>query len=265
MHRYVLTTFSLVMAIVFLTGPAVAQDMVSVTNGEWPPYFSESFKCGGVGTKICTEAFALEGGRVDYAFMPWKRALEMARMGRFDATLGWRKTEEQQKDFYYSDSVLETDIVLFHRLGSSFDWESSDDVGRMKIGATLGYLFVDVLEAAAEKNGGEVEFAPTDELNFAKLAAGRIDVFPCDLSVGYYLLRTKFLPGTADSIQHHPRIFASYPLHLLVSKKTPNARAIVERFNKGLARLRESGKYDQYMEESVRGLYMKPEALTSSQ
>lgn len=233
-----------------------AQETIVLSNGDWPPYFSEDFKHGGVGTLICSKAFALEGIKVDYKFLPWKRGLEMAHQGKTDGALGWRKTEERAAYFHFSDPILDQNLVFFHRLGKSFDWETLDDVGHMRIGATLGYTYVPLLEKITAKNGGQIEVAPSDETNLAKLLAGRIDIFPCAEAVAYYLLRSRFTPGAADMVRHHPRRVVPGKIHLLISKKTENGEELIWRFNQGLKKLHESGEYERLMDESLRGKFL---------
>jgi len=245
------------------TSLSLAQEGIVLSNGEWPPYFSAAFKYGGVGSRIGSEAFALEGIKVTYDYLPWKRGLEFARTGQIEGAIGWRKTPERAKYFYFSTPLLSANVVLFHKEGSLFTWKTLEDIGHMKIGATLGYSYIKKLTKAVERNGGKLEIAPTDEINLQKLAAGRIDIFPCGKAVGYYILRTKFTPGTADMVRHHPRPLIDSPLYLLISKKTKNAQELISRFNEGLKQLRESGKYEQYELESLKGDYLPTRAAPS--
>lgn len=251
--------FTVLLFAILCSTPAAAQDPVTLTNGEWPPMFSQEFKFGGVGSRICKEAFALSGVEVNYIYMPWKRGLEEARIGKWDGTVGWRKSPAREPDFLFSDPILQVNTVFFHRSGKMFDWNTVDDVGHLTIGVTLGYGYIELLKDAANRGGGKLEAARSDELNLQKLAAGRIDVFPCAEQVGYYLLRTKFIPGTADLVRHHTKPLMDSQLHLLISKKNPNAQDLIDRFNRGLRTLRESGKYDQYLNESLTGEYLPEE------
>lgn len=233
-----------------------AQEVVTLTNGEWPPYFSDDFKQGGVGTIICARAFDLAGIRVNFAYLPWKRGLEAARTGKFDGSLGWRKTDLHATGFHFSAPLFDQNLVFFHRMGKSFDWEKLDDVGHLTIGGTLGYSYVPLLQDITARNGGHLEIAPTDESNLAKLLAGRIDIFPCAEAVAYYLLRSRFTPGAADMVRHHPRRVVPGKIHLLISKKTENGEELIWRFNQGLKKLHESGEYERLMDESLRGKFL---------
>lgn len=240
----------------FIASDVRAQETIRVASGEWPPYISESFKFGGFVTRVCTEAFALAGFKPEYEYMPWKRAYHSTQLGDFAASPGWRKTPERERYFYFSEPIFNSRTVFFHRKDFPFDWTILDDVRDRTIGITLGYSLVPLLEPIVDQGKGKLDIAPTDENNLLKLASGRIDLFPCSEAVGYYLLRAKLLPGTADTITHHPTPLMQGPAYLIVSRKSPKAREIIARFNKGLQKLRESGRYDQYQMESLKGEYL---------
>jgi len=245
-----------ILFILIIAPPAQGQESITLTNGYWPPFFSSSFKYGGIGSRICSEAFAEAGIEVNYVYMPWKRSLLTAKKGDFEGSVGWRKTPETERAFYFSDPILMGKTVFFHKRGKQFNWETLDDIGHLRVGGTLGYVYKDLLLPIAEKNGGKYDEALTDKSNLQKLAAGRIDIFPCEEAVGYYLLRSQMLPGTADLIKHHPKSLLERDLCLVISKKTPNGKELIKRFNKGLAKIKADGRYDQFMIESVSGDYM---------
>jgi len=217
---------------------------------------SKQFQFGGLGTRICTEAFALAGFKAQYTYMPWKRVYESTRLGQFEASPGWRKTPEREHHFYFSDPLFTTQSVLFHLKGSHFEWKELKDLKDKTIGITLGYSYVSMLKPIIAEGKGKLDIAPTDEINIIKLLSGRIEIFPCSKAVGYYLLRSKTLPGSADTVTHHQLPIETGAVYLIVSKKIPNGREIIARFNKGLKELRDSGRYDQYQFESLRGDYI---------
>lgn len=236
--------------------PVQAQETVHLATGEWPPFMSENFQFGGFGTKICTEAFALAGLKTKYSYMPWKRAYESTKLGQFAASPGWRKTPEREVYFYFSDPLFSAPSAFFYRKDTHFDWKSLNDVKDMTIGVTLGYTHESLLKPIVDKGKGKLDIAPTDGINISKLISGRIDIFPCSIAVGYYLLHTQASPSQAASITHHPLFLESNSLYLMISKKIPNGRKLIARFNKGLKMLRESGRYDLYLKESLRGDYI---------
>ncbi len=249
-----------IMVLVLLSGIApcaFAEEKVVLTNGEWPPYMSENLAHYGVVSLVVSEAFALEGVVVEYRFFPWKRSFSLARKGKFNGSVVWWKTPEREKNFIYSDPVLDVQYVFFHLKSAPFDWKTVEDLKGMEIGATKGYNYGDLFQNA-EKNGEiRVQRVPKDELNFKKLLKGKIRLFPVDVEVGYTMLQNTYPPETVALITHHPTPIRSDPHHLILSNKIDRNKALVQLFNRGLKRLKESGKFDEYFAESRRGEYKK--------
>ena len=232
-----------------------SQETVRITNGEWPPFFSEELKHGGVTSHIVSEAFALEGINVRYGWFPWARALANAKTGDWDASIGWGKTPESEKDFILSDPILEGKIVFFHLKDYSLDWETLDDLKGIKIGAVIGYNYsVEFIEA---ERAGEitVERIGSEEQNFRKLLSGRIDVFVSNVDVGYAVLNKHFSDEEHDRITYHSTPYKINELHLLFSRKNKKSYRLLASFNRGLQELKNQGLYDQFYESSRKGEY----------
>jgi len=82
MKKVLLTLF---LAGIFSFSNVNAEEKIRIATGEYEPFLSENLKHNGVGLRIIREAFALEGGEVEYGWYPWKRACpsEEWRMGWF--------------------------------------------------------------------------------------------------------------------------------------------------------------------------------------
>ncbi len=158
--------------------------------------------------------------------MPWKRSLDSVLADSHKGSVGWRKTPEREKLFSYTDSLFNSEVVFFHRMGTRFDWQEIDDVGHLKVGVTLGYLAEKDLGPVTRRNGGKLDVAPTDVSNLLKLIDGRIDIFPCSKEVCYYLLRTQFLPGAADQIGHPPEtLLFQRPARIICQERSRSPQA----------------------------------------
>ena len=79
---------------------ARAEKAIRLTTGEWAPYISEKLEHFGLVSRIVTEAFALEGVKVEYIFLPWKRAYQEALIGKYDGSAVWTRNSEREKGFY---------------------------------------------------------------------------------------------------------------------------------------------------------------------
>ncbi len=224
-------------------------ETIRIANGEWPPYFLERLPYYGLGSRIVVEAFALEGIIVKFTFLPWKRGLIQAQEGAYDGAVGFEINHNREKDFYASETVWEAPWVFFHLKRLPFQWKDFGDLDAFRVGGTLEYMYtVKFLEA--ERSGlFRVERIGSDEQNFKKLVADRIDIFPQLIDVGYYQIRTLFAAETANRITHHPHSFGQHAEQLLLSKRIKRNARLVKIFNRGLRHLKESGQYERYFKE----------------
>ena len=228
-----------------LISPSVrANDVLTLTSGEWLPYISEKSPHHGPISRIVTDAFALEGVQVNYVFRPWSRAYAEAAFGSANGTIVWsaaKRDTDRRRTFLVSDPVLEGQSVLFHL--KTYQWSGRPTAG-VRMGGTAGYEYV------FDKNPDIVmdKSAVTDALNMRKLAAGRFDVFPANLDVGRHIMRNELSPEQADLITWDPKPYNITQYHLLLNRKDPASRRYQALFNKGLKRLKESGKYAEYLQ-----------------
>ena len=243
----------LVLTLALAAMPARAEQ-ITLTSGEWRPYLSEQLPHYGVLSRIVSEAFALEGVTVRYVFRPWPRALAEAQQGSAQGSVVWSvgaPGSSRNRDFHFSHLVYEDKSGFFYRKDFPFTWTNINEVAiKYKVGGVAGY------EYAFEKlPGALIDRAPSDELAMRKLLAGRFDVFPSSLGVGMYVLRTRFTPDEASRIAYHPGTFAKTRYHLILPRSLASSKRHLKLFNKGLRRLKDSGRYDQYLADLDAGKY----------
>lgn len=250
----------------FLVAVPVCGDMkdsggaiLRITNGEWPPFTSRTFVHGGVLSRIVADAFALEGVEVRYGYFPWKRAYAYARDGIWDGSVGWAPTPSHLRDLEMSDPVIQVDKALYHLRSVPFDWKSIDDLRRWRIAGTAGYSYGPEWDQAVQEGRLKVEEVALDEQNIDKLVSGRVDAVAMEVDVAEYLIRTRLSKADAARVVRHPRLLVSTPVCLSLSKKLRDAPMMVEKFNRGLAKLKASGMYSRYLAESRKGTYLPAE------
>lgn len=235
--------------LIVVLGSAHAADTVRLTNGEWPPYLGEDLPYHGVASRIVAEAFALQNVEVQWEFHPWARSLKMAEQGTRDGSAVWLYNHEREQRFHISDPVVESGYYLFHRKNRHFDWSSVEDLRGLRIAATRGYDYGDAFQQAEAAGEIDVVRLTGDEQGLRQLLAGRIDLFPVDKVVGFDLLYQQFSAAERRLLSFHPVPLRSDSLHLLLSREVPGNAELMQRFNQGLARLRDSGKISQYLLE----------------
>jgi polar amino acid transport system substrate-binding protein len=244
-----LSHFALAAAgLLVLSSGARAGEIITVTNSEWLPYTSEHLPHYGPLSRIVSAAFALEGVEVRYVFRPWSRAYAEAAAGMANGSILWStsgRDSDRQRRFYFSDVVFDGQSVLFHLKSYPFRWAGYEQLAGVRMGGTAGYEYTFDKYPYIQMDRSAV----SDELNFRKLAAGRFDVFPANLDVGREIMRTALTPEQAARITWDPNPYNITHYHLMLNKRNKDNRRYVDLFNKGLRRLKESGKYTEYLQE----------------
>lgn len=231
-----------------------APQTVRLTNGHWPPYMENTPPHYGVISHIVTLAFANSDRPVTYGFFPWSRALLLAKKGLWDGSVAWTCRPELRKHFRFSDPIVAHSYVMFHRKDKDFDWSEVEDLESYRIGLTQDYNYGDEFEQAVAAGTISTETTTSDESNFRKLAAGRIDLFPMEPAVGIEMLETLKLD---DKITFHTTPLQSDYLYLILSRRVPESGRYLEEFNEGLEELRETGRLEELISTSLPELPMR--------
>jgi polar amino acid transport system substrate-binding protein len=229
---------------------AGAAETVCLSTGDWPPYTSQSLPGDGSGPRLVAEAFRRVGIETRFRFFPWKRAMEAALKGPCEGSLIWVKTPERERDFLYSDSLFEARDVFFHLKEVPFTWNGIEDLRGIPIGAVLGDAALGVEGRRAASEGRlRVEWVGDYPQNFKKLLHGRIKACLVTQEVGYFLLRRDFPPQVAARFTHHPRAMLVDTNHVIFARNKQRSPGLLERFNHGLAILRQEGALERILSE----------------
>lgn len=239
---------NLILLFLILSTLSFSLDKVILTSGEWEPFASSKNKDARIGEILVEEAFKNVGIDVEFAYFPWKRSYLFAERGEYDGSVLWVASEERKKEVLFSDEyIVKVNIVFFHRSDFNFDWKSIEDLKKYKVGGTLGYS-----EAKALMDQGiDVEIANSEETNFKKLLAGRIDVYSASFITGYSIIKNLFNQKEKGMITTHPVPRTSYNMYMFVSKNHPKRDEILSSFNKGMKMLKESNRYDELLNKAL--------------
>lgn len=232
-----------------------AAETVRITNGEWTPYLGKDEPHYGIASRIVTAAFEEVGMEVEYGFFPWSRSLFLAERGDWDGSAVWFTSDARRDSFHVSDPVIVSEYVFFHRRDLAFDWEEAPDLESYQVGITRNYDYGSMLSEAEETGIISTETVSSDELNFQKLAAGRIDLFPVDRVVGLHMIRSELTDEQAGMLTWHPRPVRREGLHLLLSREVPGNEQRMEAFNEGLKTLREENRIEHFLVDALGELF----------
>ena len=181
------------------------------------------------------------------------QAMKNAQTKDWDGSAAWFRSPEREQNFYISNPVVMSGYVFFYMKGKNFDWKTMDELKQYKIGATKGYDYGKDFQEAEKQGIIHVERLDKDEMNFDNLLKGKIDIFPDDLDVGTNILFNRYPAYTYVNVITHPKRLREDPLHLLLSRSNPKNQKLMQLFNEGLKKLKDSGDYDRYLQELRHG------------
>jgi polar amino acid transport system substrate-binding protein len=232
-------------------GEVQSTEVLRLATGELPPYATQSRADQGIALNIVRAAFRAEGVTVEYHFLPWGRAQEEARLGKWDGTAYWGRKPERERHFLLSDNVITEQWLLLYRAGATLEWSRWEDLGTRSIAAIRTYTYTPEFHALAAAGRLKVDWTPDDLASLRKLVAGRADIVALDRNVACHLLDTQFTPAEAAQVRAHPRLMTeNFSTHLMLPRQRPESAQRLVVFNRGLAKLRSSGEYQKLLESS---------------
>jgi len=218
---------------VSLTRPVRAEDPIRFAIGEWPPYVTELDLGYGTHAKLVTAVFERAGLSVEYDFMPWKRAYDVARAGTHDGTFPWAPTAERRQHFLFSDTPLERDPTVAFYLKRRFPNGIAE--GSLDQLIARGFSFVAINGYLAEEmllqREARVHQVSSSQLAWRVLERGRVDLFLESEPVGQREVLEHLGPEAPARFGRTGPVF-HLEYFLLLSRNSPRAerlKAIWER------------------------------------
>ena len=232
---------------------------VRIVTGEWAPYISERFREGGVSCHMVRLAYERAGYAVEYAFtMPWiERIYELAKAGRYDATMAWRATPFRLEHFIASgEPVMENRYVFFHLRDVAFDWQRFGDLRGVPIAGTKGFNYGDRFRDADAAGRLDVRWCDTTRQSFEKLLAREVALVAHDQGVGHEDLRRFFDATQTALVTYHPRM-TDHHLSNVIFPRVQLARSteLRDAFDRGFAELTADGVVEICVDDFRKGRY----------
>jgi len=215
---------------------------------DWAPYVGPDLPGHGLASRILDEALALNGDKAELVFLPWQRALNETREGRFDALMPAYLSADRSRDFYTSMPLLDSQLGFFRRRDHALPIipGNLDSLRPYRIGVVRGYVNQSAFDAADYLNK---EVVSNDWQNLEKLLRGRIDLAVTDRYTGYQLLAQN-APALRDQLVFVEPPLDIKPLYVLVPRKRAEGEALAASLDRGLRTLQRSGRLQQLIAEA---------------
>ncbi|QGX38802.1 substrate-binding periplasmic protein [Permianibacter aggregans] len=225
-------------------------DQVTLRADVWFPMNGEPGSANpGYMIEVADKAFAAAGHSIDYANMPWERAVAEVRAGKIDCAVGAYK--EDAPDFVYGDQHLGLDTqAFFVKKGTPFRYTGNlEDLRNVSIGIIGGYSYGEDFDEFIKQPGLSVQSISADnalEQNIKKLLAGRI-VTTLD-SVPVVRAKIKEM-GVQDQIVMAGQFGEPTPMYIACSPAKPTSKQYVAILDKGIRDLRASGELKKILDK----------------
>lgn len=224
--------------LVWLSLPACARDLVSLTSLNWPPYTGFYLPGKGVTSFVVQRAFEEEGFDTSIHFFPWKRAVSLAERG--DSHIGFfpeYPTTKHGKAFLFSEPVGDSVLRFIETVDAPIKWDTLDDLSGLLVGVVAGYVNTPEFDALVADGTLHVDATGTDVLNIRKVASGRVHTAVIDERVFRYLMKTEAqLADLTGKVRLSQKPLGNLTLHVCF-RNTPTGQRLLEVFNRGLERV----------------------------
>jgi polar amino acid transport system substrate-binding protein len=186
------------------------------------------------------------GHTVDYATLPWSRALSEAREGKISGVVGMSGGD---RDGLIPTEKLGVDTTCFFvNAGDPLKYTGVADLAKLQsVGTIQDYVYPDEFMNWQKSNGAKVKAVAGDnalDLNIKKLAGKRIQAFIENETVVNYL--RKSVPELKDVVV--AGCMASTDLFVGFSAKNPKSADIVKAINAKTADMKKSGELKKLLD-----------------
>lgn len=250
-------TLVLIVCVIGLAVTSYAERKLVVVGESFPPFeFMKDGKAVGVDVDIATTIFKEMNIDVEVKILPWKRAWKMIETGKADAVFSTSRKDKRKPFLYYPEENMWVSEYVFFKQGEVGETMSIGYQDALKnkytVGVIRGNSYHDSFwNAFPNQPDGSLnamlEEAVDADINFQKLAKGRMDLFIIDKIVGLYLVRINDLQ---DKIIYSNQVLFSkgYPMPFAKKSNYPEIDKIAQQFEQKLIEIKKNGEYQKILD-----------------
>ncbi len=218
-----------------LCGAAELPALVNVDDGNPPFMYAVNTQARGIYPALIRAAFQLMGTPVQVEAKPWKRALEEIDIGRAGVG-GIYKTAERLQKYDYSDPIYVENLLVYYNVANPLVFNQIQDLTGKRIGVLRGWSYGDAFDHTRRQGLFQVEEVGSDDQNFRKLEAERIDAVIAIQESGTTLVKNyRTISFSLVPLSQNPTF--------LVFPKSAQRTDLLKRFDQAIRDLRRVGTY----------------------
>ncbi len=215
----------------------------------FPPleYADDKGQAAGAAVELVREVMTRLGHKVEIEVLPWTRSLNLTKEGKADAIFTAYRNDERATFLDYSSEVLIPQVVsLYARKGSgkTFKGDLAELAGQ-SIGILNTISYGEIFDKAKDQLKLKTERVESLDLNFKKLAAGRIDFVISNRYSAQVEIEALKLEGVIEELDKPVEVTPSY---IAFSKKN-KLLGLRDQFDAKLREVKKSGRYREILEK----------------
>lgn len=218
---------------------------VVLASDTWPPYYGPNLPNQGYFSEIVRAAFKQSGYTSEFRFMPWQRALNLAKKGKYDGILGAYYKQDRIEYFEYSEPIIKIDVVFVSYNNREIQYETLSDLTPYTIAYVFGYHYTDDFDNA--KNLRKIK-GYSIEKNIELLINNKVDLVIGSKSVIEGIIKNKY-PEFKQSVKVLSPVLTAHHLYVPISKNIYNSKRLLKSFNDGLKEIKKNGTYNKIMQK----------------
>lgn len=229
---------------------ASAPARIEIVTEELPPYnFTENGVITGSSTEVVRAVLLELGIEAKIVALPWARAMNEAETKPNVLIYTIATTPERAPLFKWVGEINTSKVVVYCLKAHPIEVHSLEDAKKYRLGAIFQDFRYGYLLRRGFVEGKNLESTNSQDLNYAKLKAGRIDLWPMDVAVmGYYVRHAGDDPAdTVMPVLDMPELDAETHFSMAFGKKTSDE--LVEQFRRGLQKIKDDGTYDAILKK----------------
>ena len=250
--------FVLLMTVVSTHVAAQTPMTINLVEDPWPPYIEGEvgrYASGGKLVELYRELFnRIEGVKVQYLLMPWKRALLEVERGRQDGIMALFKSPERTRVMDFTAPIFTGRTMLWYaqsKYPAPINWNTMHDLEPYNIVILRGSAMADpLLEAVNRGVPLSIIEVNSHRQQFEMVLKGRADIAPLTEVVGYHLLDQEGLRGAMLPMEKP--LSSGDVYYMAFSKKSP-ARKLIPRINAILGDMQKEGTIARFLLGDQRG------------
>ncbi|MEM8576297.1 MAG: transporter substrate-binding domain-containing protein [Pseudomonadota bacterium] len=231
-------------------------EMKLITGGNYAPFTDRDWPGQGMLTELVNAALETTDAPVSYSITwedDWSKHLfPMLDSKEFDMGFPWFRPDcagnpshERCANFHFSEPLVDLVILLFTRADAQFAFDSDADIEGKTLCRPAGYFTHD-LDRQDRKwlSRGVIELTQpaTPQECFELLMQGAVDAVAMNEFTG---VTKMFEMGLTETVVPLSRPLSVEGLHVLISKRHWRGTTHLYRFNAGLAKLKQSDRYNE--------------------